>query len=257
MEKIKKNRQRLFFLMVSFLIISCSTVSPVQTPTATDPQTTTNPQSIDAPSTPISDKWNGNELNDYISSQNNEILICYEDVKIKYPDISGAIVIRAKFHPEGYVEDFVVVKDSIQNALLTDCIKQKVLKWKTPKVAKGNRSVWLEIPYEFETFYGHSGANQDSIRTDEELFLITKEKQIDLEKCLTRYLPIGFSGELELDISFSIQPNGRLENISIKTSNIPDTKIENCMVDQMKTLRFRPIKQSKNQDYVIRFQFNK
>lgn len=240
---------KLLTIVGLILLVGCS--SPEQV-TKDIPIAKKEPEPVlvpKVPETPLPEFWDVSVLNDFIVAENQRITNCYENVKVKNPSLSGTMVIRAKFNPRGIIDSFLVVSDDLNNSDLKNCIKKLVMSWKTPKVdTVKNQSVWLEIPYDFTDF---SGKITD-LRSENEIVSYAASKKADLFRCVS-----SDENTVELTIIFFILPNGKVENVKIKESNIVDEEIVNCVIKQVSIWTFRSIQTEKKQQITLPFVFSK
>ncbi len=202
-----------------------------------------------APEVVLPEYWDVGVLNDFIIAENQRITNCYENVKVKNPSLSGSMVIRAKFNPRGTIDSFLVVSDDLKNNDLKNCIRKLVMGWKTPKVdTVKNQSVWLEIPYDFTDFSGKSS----DLRGENEIVTYAASKKADLFRCVS-----ADENTVEITIIFFILPNGKVENVKIKESNIVDEEIVSCVLKQVSIWTFRSIQTEKKQQITLPFVFSK
>ncbi|MCA0446758.1 MAG: AgmX/PglI C-terminal domain-containing protein [Bacteroidetes bacterium] len=236
------------------LILFLSACSGSQKSTTIPAEKESVPEVI-APSKPevkISKFWDANELNNFISNKNTEITECYENVKIKVPDLDGWVKLRIKLNPGGFVEDIQVVEDSLGSQDLLSCITGKIKKWKTP-VVETDKPVWLDIPYEFMPLTAKSGT--ETIRTREEIIEFCSQQQGSLSSCFDLDNAIDRSKVYTFGVNFNILPDGKVTDVVVTNSSIQNESVELCLTNKVKLFQLRSLQSDKMQPFSINFSF--
>jgi TonB family protein len=77
-----------------------------------------------------------------------EIRSCYERSAANHPGTEGRVVFRIGIDPTGLVGTSCVVRTSLNDATVDQCLMDVVLKWKFPAPASGNWAL-VDYPYVF------------------------------------------------------------------------------------------------------------
>lgn len=241
-----------YFGYLSFILLVAACSGSNQTTTSAEKE----PASVVAvpakPDVKVSKFWDANELNDFISNKNAEITECYENVKVKVPDLDGWVKLRIKLNPGGFVEDIQVVEDSLGSQDLLSCINGKIKRWKTP-VVETDKPVWLDIPYEFTPLTARSGT--ESIRSKEEIVEFCSQQQGSLSACFDLDGAIDRSKVYVFGVNFNILPDGRVTDVVVTNSSIQNESVELCLTNKVKLFKLRSLKSDKMQPFSINFSF--
>ena len=66
-----------------------------------------------------------------------QIQSCYERVLKRNPNLSGKVAVSWRIRPDGGVSSVRIVKDTVKDAELRECIRGKVSRWSFPKTGGG------------------------------------------------------------------------------------------------------------------------
>ncbi|MBN8707116.1 MAG: AgmX/PglI C-terminal domain-containing protein [Bacteroidetes bacterium] len=238
------------YLSLVLLLTACSGSQQTTAPTPKSQEA-----EINAPVEPdvkISKFWDANELNEFVSLKNLEITECYENVKIKVPELQGWVKLRIKLNPAGFVEDVQVVEDSLGSQELLTCIESKIKKWKTPRV-ETDKPVWLDIPYDFMPLTAKAGTDQ--IRSKEEIIEFCSSQQGSLSACFDLDAAIDRSKTYTFGVNFNILPDGKVSEVVVTNSSIQNESVELCLTNKVKLFKLRALQSEKVQPFSINFSF--
>lgn len=238
------------YLSLVLLISACS--GSQQTTTTPSPVPDAEIVSPKVPEVKISKFWDANELNEFVSLKNQEITECYENVKIKVPELEGWVKLRIKLNPAGFVEDVQVVEDSLGSKELLTCIESKIKKWKTPQV-ETDKPVWLDIPYDFMPLTARAGTDQ--IRSKEEIIEYCSSQQGSLSECFDLDAAIDKNKVYTFGVNFNILPDGKVTEVVVTNSSIQNESVELCLSNKVKLFKLRALQSDKVQPFSINFSF--
>ena len=224
-----------FYFSVFLFLTSCAvqqTAIETPKPEPEIPQVAVTDSVKNISAIPTKRVWNADEISEYISSQNSQITVCYESLKIKKATASGEVVVRFRLVPSGKVDSFLVVSDKIRDENLVRCLKNQIMRWHFPPVDSSNQSIWLEVPYDFTDFY----AVNKNLRSDEECADIISQNKNQLRICFA-----DFDESAELTIEIIILPSGKVDRVIMSNSSVSGTEIEDCLTKKIKRWMFSKI----------------
>ncbi len=239
----------LILLCFPIILFNCSGQKEVTLPEPVKPAPA-------KPETPVkvSQFWDANEISSFIATRNGEITDCYERVKVKVPDLEGGIKFRLKLNPGGFVEEVLVLEETLGNKELTESLKAAILKWKTP-VVNTDKPVSVDVPYDFGD-YTRTEVQDEKKRSREELVEFCSGKQDELSSCFSVSSEFEKNKTFTFGVSFSILPNGKVSEVKTLESSIQNEDIELCLTNKIKLWKFRAVTSETAQPFSITFTFN-